>query len=340
MSASVTARQIVVAFRMDPAGIAAAEGATYLARVRSLRSRGEALGGRLVAWSGALLAMAWESDAIEEAVLLATSALDGTRAPERQWSSGVAEGELEPLAPDGQVSHLAWGHALQSAISLARVAIAGEVLVDSDVRALREGQLSILGARASTDGGRRVRGWRLDVDHPWKRDPSEGAPGHASSDPEAANDWPGLELSGNEFSTEDVLEIIEASAMSPESEGGAGDAPQRGALAECLRRLARGECGTEGVDTLSQLRLARDRAEGASAAARCQVAIALAMALFLAGRPEDALLEALDALARAHEAEAPRAKAACLALLSKLYAAVGMAEVAIRLHAQVTSATA
>ncbi len=336
----MTARQIVVAFRMGPAGMAGVEGATYLSRVRSLRSRGEALGGKLVAWSGALLAMAWEIDAIEEAVLLATSALDGTGSVEWEWSSGVAEGELEPLARDAQVSHLAWGDALLSAISLARIASAGEVLVDSDVGALREGQFSILGARTSTDSGRHVRGWRLDVRHPWKRDPGQSAVNPECADAEATNDGRGGEVAAEDFSTEDVLEIIETSATSPVGQQAVEDAQQKGGLAERLRWLAQGERSTDAGDTLSQLRLARDRAQGASAAARCQAAIALATALFLAGRPEDALIEALDALARAHETEAPRAKAACMALLSKLYAAVGMAEVASHLYAQVTSQTA
>jgi len=41
--------------------------------------------------------------------------------------------------------HLAWGDALLAAMSLARVARPGEVLVDGDVRALRAGQLTLRG---------------------------------------------------------------------------------------------------------------------------------------------------------------------------------------------------
>ena len=162
-------RQIVVAFRMPPAGLTLGPEGPYLVRARSMCARGEALGGRLVAWSGALLAMAWETDAIEEALELATSLREESSAPERAWTCGVAEGELEPLALDGQRMHLAWGEALRSAASLARVAKAGEVLVDGDVRALRAGQLALIGARSATDAGQRVRGWRLDLDSPWKQ---------------------------------------------------------------------------------------------------------------------------------------------------------------------------
>jgi hypothetical protein len=50
------------------------------------------------------------------------------------------------------------------------------------------------------------------------------------------------------------------------------------------------------------------------------------MTLALAHRPEEALLEALDALARAREAEDAKAIGACTALLAKLYAGAGHAE--------------
>src|SRR5580704_2614088 len=159
---------------MPAAGLAPGPEGAYLVRARSMCARGEALGGRLVAWSAALLAMAWETDAIEEAIELATSLREESSAPERAWTCGVAEGELEALAPDGQRMYLAWGDALVSAASLARVAKPGEVLVDGDVRALRSGQLALIGARSSTDAGRRVRGWRLDLDRPWKHGSADG----------------------------------------------------------------------------------------------------------------------------------------------------------------------
>jgi hypothetical protein len=47
------------------------------------------------------------------------------------------------------------------------------------------------------------------------------------------------------------------------------------------------------------------------------------MTLTIAGRPEEALLEALDALARAREAQDAKAVGACMALLAKLYSGVG-----------------
>jgi hypothetical protein len=346
---------IVVAFRMPPSGTSSTEDGGYLNRARSLCARAEALGGRLVGWSASMLAIAWDDESIEEAVLLAASVLEGVDAAaaaevSRAWAGGVAEGELEPLAPDGQRMHLAWGRALLAAMSLARIARPGEVLVDSDVRALRAGQLTLRGARAATDSGQRVRGWRLDLETPWK-------PG-ASETPAAG------------LSTEEVLDIVERASQPPpdsngprasqergdasaasagderaesaengSAEAGSGaqfDAAERPSagtlLAGRVRALIEGESNRRAVETLAEVRRQRAYAEGGPASARCQAALALSMTLCLAGRTEEALLEGLDALARSREAGDPRATSACFALLAKLYVAAGFADAAAALQ--------
>src|SRR5208282_5882218 len=117
---------------MPHAGMATGREGTYLTRARSMCSRGEALGGRLVAWGAALLAIAWDEDSMEEALLLAASVREEALTVERAWACGLAEGELEQLAPDGARMQLAWGEALLAAGSLARIARAGEVLIDGD----------------------------------------------------------------------------------------------------------------------------------------------------------------------------------------------------------------
>jgi hypothetical protein len=317
-------RSIVVAFRMPPAGISPGSDGTYLARARSLCARGEALGGQLVAWSAALLAVSWDGDSIEEAVMLAVSVRQGSSALERAWAGGLAEGDLEALAPDGQRMHLAWGSALISAASLARVARPGEVLVDGDVRALRASQLALHGARSSTDSGQRVRGWRLDIEHPWKTS-AQGFP-------------------PSEVSTEDVLQIVERRSESPNGVGAhdrqAGESspppPRTGSsppkLADHVRALKEHDTSGFGVEALTDLRRTRALAEGGSATTRCQAALALSMTLCLAGRTDEALLEGLDALARAREAKDPRAIDASLALLAKLYTSAGYADAAAALR--------
>ncbi len=338
-------RQIVVAFRMPPAGLAAGPEGPYLARARLMCARGEALGGRLVAWSAALFAIAWDTDSVEEALDLATSHLEEAASPERAWACGIAEGELEPAAPDGQRMHLAWGEALLSATNLARVARAGEVLVDGDLRALRAGQLGLLGARSATDDGQRVRGWRLDLERPWKR----GAPGFESeqepedtiivteddvsaSKPGSADEtlsMPALDFTSDELSTADVLQVIDAAALQPFEEEFSTSARRReGTLADRVRELSQADSNRDPVLAIADLRRARARVEGAAPAVRCQAALALAMTLSIAGRADEALLEAFDALASARSANDRKAVGACIALLSKLYAGAGFPDAA------------
>jgi hypothetical protein len=354
------ARCIVVAFRMPPAGVRTGPEGTYLTRARSLCARGEALGGRLVAWSAALLAMAWDTDSIEEAILLAVSIHEESPASERAWACGIAEGELEPLAPDGARMQLAWGEALFVAASLARIAKPREVLVDGDLRALRAGQLALLGARTATETGQRVRGWRLDMEHPWRRPPEDGVvaadvtDGYAVAVPDVtgptieavddvevqvegvveiesdlAADSPGttqqmaaLVFSAADLSTSDVLEMVEASVES-EVVPPASQQRRGGPLADRVRKVANGDRSADAIEALAELRRVRARVESGPATARCQAALALAMTLAIAGRPEEALLEALDALARARETQDPKAIGACTALLVKLYASAG-----------------
>jgi hypothetical protein len=330
------ARHVVVAFRMPPAGMTPGPEGAYLTRARSMCARGEALGGRLVAWSAALLAMAWEPDAIEEALLLATSIREESLSIERAWSCGMAEGELEPLAPDGARMQLAWGEALLAAASLARIARGGEALVDGDVRALRAGQLSLLGSRAATDAGQRVRGWRLDLDHPWKRGAEMGVDATDRYVVVSADDAPSVidlagttqempiaDFSEEELSTYEILQIVEGAAPTDNTPPPPSHRRAGSPVADRLRTLAGGDEGSGAVEALADLRRARAAAEGGPPSARCQTALALAMALAIAGRPEEALLEAIDALARARESEDPRAIGACMALLAKLYAGAG-----------------
>jgi hypothetical protein len=335
------ARHIVVAFDMPPAGMTPGPEGPYLTRARSMCARGEALGGRLVAWSAALVAMAWDCDSVEEALLLAASVREESLSPERAWSSGVSEGELEALAPDGARMHLAWGEALVSAAALAHVARPGEVLIDGDLRAVHAGQLNLLGPGAASDAVQGGCGWRLDVDHPWKPGPDPGAAGADATDrylvlpPQddaadthldegAVQDTAVVDFTTEELSTSEVLQIVAASAEADAASfRGAEPRPGR-LLAERVRKLAGGDVSADAIEALAELRRARTRAEGRPAASRCQAALALAMTLGIAGRPEEALLEALDALARAREAREPKAVVACMALLAKLYSFAGL----------------
>jgi hypothetical protein len=108
---------------------------------------------------------------------------------------------------------------------------------------------------------------------------------------------------------------------------------ERGRFAErmqAIARLTRGDVG----DALRVLRTVRAELDPASdAAERCQASLALGVALAAAGRPDEALLEALDALARAREIGDEKGSLACLAFLAKLYASVSRVDDAEKLRA-------
>jgi hypothetical protein len=300
-------RSIVVALRMPPAGMSPGPEGSYLTRARALCIRGETFGGRLVAWSEALLAMGWDTDEIEKAVLFAAGIREEALSPERAWASGIAEGELEALSPDGQ-GILAWGPALLSAASLAHLASAGDVLVDDEVLTVHDGKLSLLGDGVATDPGETARGRRLDLQYPWKGASTEGG-GPMSDEPLAQIGGTGSPLLGQ----------------------GRNDP-----LVTRIRKLAGSSQSAPAVDALAELRRARARVEKGPPSARCQAALALAMMLSIAARPEDALLETLDALARAREADDPKAIGACMALLAKLYAGAGLSDAATALRDGIT----
>jgi hypothetical protein len=277
---------VVVVFRIPLPAIGHGGEGAYLSRARLLCARGEALGGRLVAWSATLVGLAWDLDGVEEAIELVTGLRSECPAPEQAWACGIAEGEIEPLSLEGQRMHLAWGLPLLVASSLARIAKAGEALVDGDVSCVRSGRLALVASRSASDGGRRVRGWEIDLDRPWAppiADPSE---------PDTVDDLPREELA-----SADIIELTENAEERP---------------AEDLAHRDR-----ESTQTVAP-----------RPSERCRASLSLAMALSAAARPQDALMEALDALARAKEARSPDGLAACYALLAKLYASVGKADAA------------
>ncbi len=85
-----------------------------------------------------------------------------------------------------------------------------------------------------------------------------------------------------------------------------------------MARLGRGDIG----DALRALRRARSQLDPSDHRRRCQTSLALGVALGVAGRPEEALLEGMDALARARQIGDDQGAKACLAFLAKLYSSV------------------
>jgi hypothetical protein len=105
----------------------------------------------------------------------------------------------------------------------------------------------------------------------------------------------------------------------------AGDHDRLAERIEAIGRLTRGQVG----EALRSLRARRDEIGAAPPAVRAQASLALGLGLAAANRPDEALLEGLDALARAREAGDTRGAEASLAFLAKLYVRTERPEAAV-----------
>jgi hypothetical protein len=279
---------------MQPGGAGADDG--YLGQAQSVCAHCERQGGRLVAWGDGSFAFGWPSERFDQVMGLVATLCAPQPPRGSSWAIGVAEGELEPLASDGSAAHLAWGRALVGAADMARAAQSGEVVVDDEVRALRAGRLALLGERVTTEGLRRLRGWRLDVEGPWLR-PADG----------------------DESGDRATIPYVQPpkAALPPESPPTLAPG-----VVETNRRVARAEGSV--TEDVPQVPLRTNACEkDGSPQARCRASLGAALELMNAGRCEDALLGALEALARGREAGDRVAVAACMALLAKLYDLAG-----------------
>lgn len=97
-----------------------------------------------------------------------------------------------------------------------------------------------------------------------------------------------------------------------------GESPIFTERMRAMARLGRGDIG----DALRVLRRTRSKLEPGDHRRRCQTSLAIGVALSAAGRPQEALLEGMDALARAKQIGDEQGSRACLAFLAKLYSSV------------------
>ena len=160
--------RIVISFRTS-----GGPGRSFLERARALEDRTAAHGAVLVAWGADRVAFAFEESRLAAALALVTAPGADVEGDELPWCVGVAQGDLKRLAEDGSRGTLAWGAPLVAAAVLAGAAEPGEVLCAQTMRAIREGELLTAGTRIGRDGDRRVRGVRLDRQHPWRREAVE-----------------------------------------------------------------------------------------------------------------------------------------------------------------------
>ena len=141
--------EVVVSFR-------ALSSDGFALQVRALEERARAAKGRLVAFHAREVAFAFP--ALSDALAVAAGAVH------EQWAIAIAEGELETM-----FGELAWGVPLDTARLLVAVTDPGDVLCAESVKAMRSGELLSNGSRIARTNDRRVRGHRLDIERPWKK---------------------------------------------------------------------------------------------------------------------------------------------------------------------------
>ena len=152
------------------AGAEPSAGGSYLRRALALKQRAEALGATLCAWGPQSFSFDLGPDELEEAISLGAMAADDLAVgAEERFAVGIAQGEMTPVGEWGRNAVLSWGQPLLAAVLLARIAGAGEILIDPRLPAARTGELLFAGGRRGILDGHRVRGLRLDARQPFRR---------------------------------------------------------------------------------------------------------------------------------------------------------------------------
>ena len=309
--------RVVVSFRgavpADPAG-----GERYLDRALAMKQRAEAHGATLCAWSAWTFSFCFEPDELEEAVTLATSVFEDVTA---SLCAGLAEGDLVSVGERGTLAGLAWGLPLVSATALSRAARGGEVLLDAAFWARHERELTGLGLRAEGEPLQLRPLQPVVLAEPTVRLGAE------SVEPEPEPDR--LPLSRTSF--DPVHETAKRALLQgdvPALEKLIAELQGTGEHVELVERMSGFAALRRGAtaDALRRLRAAAEAVKEPAQRARARLAYGVALAS--AGRTESALLEALEALARAREAGDGNGEHACTLFLARLSAAAGHADAA------------
>lgn len=152
-------RRLVVCLRWRPDdGGASSEG--FVSAAHGVIERLSALGGRLVLWHPEWLCVDFAIEALQDAIDFVVDH------PHVGFSVGFAYGKLNELLDGGPLLAACYGPAIDSAIQMARMARAREVLVEPALVKASGGELLVQGAKVATMGDQRVRGFKLDLAHP------------------------------------------------------------------------------------------------------------------------------------------------------------------------------
>lgn len=152
-------KRIVVCMRWRPAEEGASEQG-FAQVAESILDRTLALGGRLILWHPEWLGVDFGLDELQDAIDFLVDR------PPVSFSTGFVYGESRDLVDGGPLLAACSGPAVDLAVALARMARAGEVLVDPQLVKASGGELLVQGARVATVAGERIRGLKLDLQHP------------------------------------------------------------------------------------------------------------------------------------------------------------------------------
>jgi hypothetical protein len=281
----------------------------YLAVARRAEAALAAVGGERIGWGADRYSFELDPDDFP----LVLRQMIATQLEHPEHGVGIGFGELT-----GREEGTVWGRALVVASALASSAKPGEILLDPQLRDVRESRLATLG-RVPVRVGERYLGAALllpgacpATGYRASEDPDAGA-----SRPPLATSFPPPSLSARP-SVFDALRSGDPDVMFDLARTLRNDQPENQAAArlEAMALLARGKSD----QALEQLEHSARAAADASPLIRAQATLALAVGYARVGESRRAALTAMHALIDARHSGNARAEQACAQLLAQLAA--------------------
>lgn len=152
-------KRLVVCMRWRPGG-EGQETQSFASVAEAALERMAALGGRLILWHPEWLAVDFSLEALQDAIDFIVDS------PAQGVGTGFAYGPLTEVLDGGPMLAVCSGPTVERAVSLARMARAGEVLVEPALVKASGGELLVRGGRVATIGSSKLRGLKLDLAHP------------------------------------------------------------------------------------------------------------------------------------------------------------------------------
>jgi hypothetical protein len=244
------------------------------------------------------------------------------------------------------------GQCIRAAQHLVELALPGEILVSPELAEAAAGKLGLRGEVGIRPNRPQVDAFILDAQSPFQ--PTDGPPPHSSGGFQLITPAPTEVVSVSSTPASFIARQVERLATSAEvvakTDGSvfppelssalrrrdgeslhalartarAHEANEAADRLEAIAELAEGKSG----EALRRLRRAKEKAQTDESSARCRAALALGLALAAAGRPYEAALEGLYAVARAREGKDERGERACSRFLSQVATQLGDAAAA------------